>query len=188
MSVRQGGRLPKGLKQYCVPPLLKSGLSLWAAGLNLRPVRWLTLTLVLSAWCWLGLPARAASAKIIKVLPHYLNLEGRHTTSPSLYDRDAYQAYLRQHPAQCSGLRFDVQWKAKEKKPLKLRLELRGARGNQPTTAVLEETVTKDGWFSNWTALPLTGEAYKNFGGLTAWRATLWDGTDQVAEQKSFLW
>ncbi len=136
----------------------------------------------------LALPAEAASAKVLKVLPHYLDLAGHHTLSPSLYDRDAYQAQLRKHPEQRSGLRLDVQWKASDKKPLTLRLELRGVKEGQPTKTVLEQTVTKHGWFSNWTSLPLTGEACKKFGELTAWRATLWDGDQLVAEQKSFLW
>lgn len=122
------------------------------------------------------------------MLPHFLDQEGRHTLSPSLYDRDAYQAQLRQHPEQRSAIRFDVQWKAKRNKVLKLRIELRGVRDRQPTTAVLERTVAKRGWFSRWTALPLAGEQYKDFGELTAWRATLWDGDLPVAEQKSFLW
>lgn len=163
-------------------------MSLAIAPRNLGAVHCAKLSLVLAALCWLGLPAEAASARIIKVLPHFLDLEGRHTLSPSLYDRDAYQAQLRQRPQLRSGLRFDVQWKAGDKRPLQLRLELRGAQGKQPTTHVFEQTVAKRGWFSNWTALPLTGEEYKKFGELTAWRATLWDGDQQVAEQRSFLW
>jgi len=34
----------------------------------------------------------------------------------------------------------------------------------------------------------LTGDDYKKFGELLAWRVTVWDGTTQLAEQKSFLW
>ena len=47
------------------------------------------------------------------MLPHYLDKEGRHTLSPSLYERDAYQAILRQNPEKRGGMRFDVQWKAR---------------------------------------------------------------------------
>ena len=32
--------------------------------------------------------------------------------SPSLYERDAYQARLRAHPEHRYGMRFDVQWRA----------------------------------------------------------------------------
>ncbi len=167
---------------------MKCGLNPREAHSKVRLVRCLKLSLVLAALCGLGLPAEAASAKIIKVLPQYLDLAGKHALTPDLFDRDAYQARLRQHPERRSGLRFAVQWKAKEKKPLKLRIELRGTQNKQPTTAVLEAVVTKHGWFSNWTYLPLTSTEYKKFGDLVAWRATLWDGDTLAGEQKSFLW
>ncbi len=132
----------------------------------------------------------AATGRVIKVLPHYLDLQGRHALSPSLYDRDAYQVQLRQHTNQCSGIRYDIQWKAKAAKGtvLKLRLELRGtAKGDLPYQTILEKEV-KPGWFSKWTSLTLGGEDYKKFGEVVAWRATLWDGDQLVGEQKSFLW
>ena len=69
----------------------------------------------------------------MKVLPQYLDLKGRNSVAPSLYERDAYQVYLRDHPDKRSGMRFFVQWKAKgpAAEPLKLRVELRGtAEGN----------------------------------------------------------
>jgi len=34
----------------------------------------------------------------------------------------------------------------------------------------------------------MTGEEYKKFGELSAWRASLWDGDKPIAEQASFLW
>ena len=55
-------------------------------------------------------------------------------------------------------------------------------------TAVLEAPVQYHGWFHSWSYLKLAGEDYRRFGELVAWRATLWDGSQQVAEQKSFLW
>ena len=69
-----------------------------------------------------------------------------------------------------------------------LRLELRGNRGKEGTTAVLEESVKYHGLFSAWSKATLTGEAYQKFGELSAWRATLWDGDKLLSEQKSFLW
>lgn len=134
--------------------------------------------------------ASADTGRVIKVLPHYLDLQGHHTLSPSLYDRDAYQAQLRQHPDQCSGIRYDIQWKARAAKGtvLKLRVELRGeAKGGLPRQTQLEKEV-KPGWFSKWTSLTLGGEDYKKFGEVVAWRATLWDGDHLMGEQKSFLW
>jgi hypothetical protein len=135
--------------------------------------------------------AEAAAIRVIKVLPHLLDLKGRHTLAPSLYERDTYQAYLRHHPEQCSGMRFDVQWKARgtAAEPLKLRVEVRGiARGDLPGKTVLETDVQPGGWFSHWTPLTITGEEYKKIGEVTAWRATLWQGDRLLSEQKSFLW
>jgi len=148
--------------------------------------------LVLFFCCFaLASSAGAATARIMKVLPHFLDLEGRHNVSPSLYDRDAYQAYLRDHPAQRSGIRFDIHWLTRGQfvAPLKLRVELRGiAEGNTLKQRVIEEPVRPAGWFGHWTSLTLKGEAYKNFGEITAWRATLWENDQLLAEQKSFLW
>ena len=135
-----------------------------------------------------GLAVQAVPFKVIKVLPQYLDREGRYALSPSLFDRDAYQAQLRRRPEERFGLQFAIQWKAPNSARLKLRVELRGARGQEPTTATLEQTVQHRGILSNWSAPKLLGEDYKKFGELVAWRATLWDGNQQVAERRSFLW
>ena len=149
-----------------------------------------SLTVLLFLLCAAGSvsPARSASAKLMKVLPQFLDREGRHAVSPSLYDRDAYQARLRRHPEECSGIRFAIEWKGPKAAPFSLRVELRGAHGQLPTTATLQQSVGRRGLFSAWSSLSLAGDDYKNFGELIAWRATLWDGPRQVAEQKSFLW
>ena len=134
--------------------------------------------------------AAATKGRVIKVLPHFLDHKGRHALSPSLYDRDAYQAQLRQHPEQRSGMRFDVLWKARDTAgaALKLRLELRGiVQDNRPRQRILESEA-KPGWLGRWTSLTLGGDEYKNFGQVIAWRVTLWDGDRLVGEQKSFLW
>src|SRR5438552_16933935 len=125
----------------------------------------------------------AASARIIKVLPHFLDQQGRHSLSPSLYDRDAYQARLRKNPQLRSGLRFDVQWRSAEKSSLKLRVEMRGSKGKALTQAVVEQTVSQAA-FSKWIGLTLSGEEYQKFGELAAWRATLWEGVKLISEEK----
>jgi hypothetical protein len=129
----------------------------------------------------------AQAGKIIKVLPHFLDLKGRASISPSLFDRDAYQAELRASTTNRSGLRFDVQWKASYYPALVLRIEAKGAHGREPKLITLDQPV-KHGNFSQWTSVRLTGEAYTNFGELISWRALLVNGTNVVAEQKSFLW
>ena len=139
----------------------------------------------------LGLAAsssQAASARLIKVLHHFMDRQGRIALNPSLYERDAYQVQLRTHPAERSGLRFDVQWKSRDADRLTLKIELRGNRGKIATTKMLEQPVRFRGLFSTWSRITLTGEEYEKFGELSAWRATLWDGDKQIAEQASFLW
>jgi hypothetical protein len=44
------------------------------------------------------------------------------------------------------------------------------------------------GTFSRWTQFLMTGDEYKKFGMVVAWRATLWNGDTLLSEQKSFLW
>jgi methyl coenzyme M reductase gamma subunit len=147
--------------------------------------RFLLLAGVLLA---LGLDVQAATSQVVKVLPHLLDQQKRSTLHPSLYERDAYQKHLRDHPELCSGLRFDVHWKvAKDAFPgVTLRIE---ARGTKPVKAVVLETpLEPQPWYKRWTSLQIDGEAYRQFGELVAWRATLWRGDTLLAEQKSFLW
>jgi hypothetical protein len=132
----------------------------------------------------------AVGGRVIKVLPLLLDRKGRDAVSPSLFDRDAYQARLRQHTNEISAIRFDVLWKASNAGgvKLKLRVELRGVgAGGLPRQVTLEQSVTP-GFFRRWTSLPLVGADYKNFGELVAWRATLWSDGRLLGEQKSFLW
>ncbi len=151
-------------------------------------MRWIFL--VLGCLAFVNV-AEAADGRVLKVLPQFLDLKGESTVSPSLYERDAYQAQLRKHPEKQSGLAYRVQWKAKAaaSDQLKLRVELRGVpEGNRPREAQLEESVIPSRWFSSWTSLTLKGDAFRAFGAVTAWRVTLWNGAQMLSEQKSFLW
>lgn len=132
----------------------------------------------------------AISGRVVKVLPMFLDLKGHDAISPSLFDRDAYQVYLRQHTNEISAVSFDVLWKASNAvgEKLKLRVELRGiGAGGMPKQTALEQTVAPK-FFRSWTSLKLEGADYKNFGEVVAWRATLWDGDRLLGEQQSFLW
>ena len=152
-----------------------------------RPFACLTLLVLLA----LTLPCGAATGRVIKVLPFYLDLQGRHTRSPSLFERDVYQADLLQNPERRSGVMYDVHWKTKGRTaaPLRLQVELRGiAKGNLPSQMVLKRAVPSGGRFGHWTGLILSGQKYKQFGEVTAWRATLWEGERLLGEQQSFLW
>ena len=132
----------------------------------------------------------AVTGEVVKVLPFLLDAHGQIAKSPSLFDRDAYQAYLREHTNEISGVRYDILWKADKStgEKLKLRVELRGVGdAGTPKSKVLEADVVP-GTFSSWAEIKFDGDDYKNFGAIVAWRATLWNGTEQVSEQKSFLW
>lgn len=137
-----------------------------------------------------GPEMQAREVRVLKVLPHFLDSQARQSLSPSLYERDAYQAFLRQHPAERSALRFDVQWRGGSRKngPLTLRVELRGVRGNAVVEERLEIPVGGGGWISRWNSAVLDGERFATFGEMVAWRVTLRDGATELAEQKSFLW
>jgi hypothetical protein len=155
-----------------------------------RTFQWLIGVGLLTA----ALSAGAATGRVIKVLPQFLDLAGRHTLSPSLYERDAYQARLRQHAKDTntvSGIRFAVQWKVRNRAaaPLTLRVELRGTpKGAVLSHTILVAEVKPTGWFGRWTMLPIQGDDYRQFGEVTAWRVTLWEGDQLLDEQTSFLW
>jgi hypothetical protein len=151
------------------------------------------LCFCLTMLCLLTLTARtvgAADGKVIKALPQFLDAQGRSAISPSLYDRDAYQAYLRKHPDERTALQLTVQWKAGgvDWSRVKLRAELRGVLGNNLHTTTLEIPLTKSSLFGNWTDFKIEGADYQKFGELAAWRVTLWEGDKQLAELQSFLW
>ena len=135
-------------------------------------------------------PVAAADGKVIKALPLFLDKQGQTSVSPSLFERDAYQAWLRKHPTDRTGLSLAVQWKASgvDWSKLKLRAELRGVVGNSTTNVTLELPVKKTGLFSTWTYLKLDGDNFQKLGEMAAWRVTLWEGDKLLAELQSFLW
>ncbi len=148
------------------------------------------LTLSLLSWFATAFASESVTGRVVKVLPLLLDSRGRDAVSPSLFDRDAYQVYLREHTNEVSAIRFDILWKASNtgKEQLKLRLELRSVTTNSlPRQTTLEQSVTP-GYFGRWTTLTLAGADYKYLGELVAWRATLWRDDRLISEQKSFLW
>jgi hypothetical protein len=136
-----------------------------------------------------ALSAHAAEQKVIKVLPHLLDKKGRHAVSPSLFDRDAYQAWLRRNPDEQSGIRYDVQWRSREAGEFKLKLELIGrVEKGVIRRRTIEKEVTLKHPKSLWSGLALTGRDFKEFGPIVAWRVSVWRGDKMVARQQSFLW
>jgi hypothetical protein len=134
---------------------------------------------------------KSASARVLKVLPHFLDRQGRHTVNPSLFDRDAYQFELRQKPELRSGMRFDVLWKGIRGTPsavLRLQVEMRGSKATAQNPVVVSQRVFATSDFSQWTRMPVVGPDYENLGDLLSWRVSLWKDQELVAEQTSFLW
>jgi hypothetical protein len=154
-------------------------------------MRWaLTILFSLALFVSTGSAADTTTGKVIKVLPQYLDAQGRNTLSPSLYERDAYQAELLHHPDQRGGLIFNVQWKAAANTgKLKLYVQARGiVKDKTVKTYVWGLPVQKHGWFSQWAIVTANAEEFKALGTLTAWRVTLWDGNHRLGEQHSYLW
>lgn len=146
------------------------------------------LAVTLAGLLLCGIGMEAATAKINKVLPHLVDREGRHALSPSLYERDAYQAYLREHREECGGLRIDVRWKVSRElaEGLRLRVELRGS--GQSEVITLERPVRRPPWYNRWSSVMLDRETFETLDHLMAWRVSLWRGPRMIAEQQSFLW
>jgi hypothetical protein len=153
-------------------------------------MRWIKLFCIL----WIGylgsVPGWAASARIIKVLPHYLDAQGLHALSPSLYERDAYQVKLRNTPQLQAGIRFDVQWKAPTSNPtpLRLRVELHTSKTGMAQTREFQAEVMPRRRFSRWSSIMIKGQDFQDLGTILAWRVSLWQGERKRAELKSFLW
>lgn len=158
-----------------------------------------------AAGLWLALavgcshqPSRSPEARIIKVLPSLLDAEGRASIHPSLYERDAYQAFLRKESDKVAGLRFDILWKARpglrggQTQPLVLKLELRGssqggaARGGN--TVVVERPIAGSQAGRRWSQVVLGPDEFRRVGEVSAWRATLLEDQRVVASTQSFLW
>lgn len=131
----------------------------------------------------------ASEARVIKVLTHLVDAQGRIALAPSLYERDAYQLHLRTHPDEISGMRFDVQFKAPRKEgPVLLRIEARGSESGLGHAHVFEREVLPARFLSTWGSIQLDKAATEGLGTVVAWRATLWRDGQLLAEQESFLW
>jgi len=143
------------------------------------------------ATCLLFAPIlRAEEGSVVKVLPQLLDQQGRHTLSPSLYERDAYQFHLRKNPKLRGGVRLAVQWKAKnvDWSKLKLRAEMRCLLEDNLHFVTREEPAIKNGHYSSWAEFRIEGPDYKTFGDLVAWRVTLLEGDHELGHLESFLW
>lgn len=131
-----------------------------------------------------------SGGNITKVVPHWLDKQGRHALSASLFERDAYQAHLRDYPEERGGLRYDVHWRASRKgsPAYRLKVEVRTAGRSQDEPLVVSEVVADPPFWGRWSGLPLDETALHDAGDPVAWRVTLWDGAELLDEERSFLW
>ncbi len=148
-------------------------------------MRWLALIMCAGFLAGCGTLQTLSGTGIVKVLPHYLDEEGQSTDGPTLLHRDVYQDQLRKNPDLVHGVRYDVNWHGTGE--MTIRLEVRSTKaGVDPK--VIEETISTSGYGRHWTKILIDEEAYQAFGQPESWRVTLWQGDEQLAEQKSFLW
>jgi hypothetical protein len=131
----------------------------------------------------------AGGDRVVKVLPHLLDAQGRHALSPSLFERDAYQTMLKANPDKRGGLRFDVRWKAAvvPEGARALRLELVTTRHPRTLPLVVETPLPAKGK-SGWAKVPLDAATAKAAGEIVAWRVSLVVAGEVKGSQQSFLW
>ncbi len=144
--------------------------------------------LLLTLFC--VLPANAGSVKIFKVLPHYLDKEGRHALDPSLFERDRYQALLKAHPEKCSTVRFDVLWRntLSDIDDLNIFIEVRGTKQGEKTITFTGKLPPKKSVWSKWKKISIPEETFLKIEGINAWRVIIRDGETNLREYRSFLW
>lgn len=154
------------------------------------------MTLLRAVILWGLLPlisavlVRAEEASIVKVLPHLLDLKGKASLAPGLFQRDAYQAQLRKDPKQVSGMRFNIQWKAKgvpsDELVIRVWLKTSGRNPNDPLE--IKAPVRGNRKWGRWSAVAYDGKAFQDNGQVLAWKAELLRGETPLATQTSFLW
>lgn len=134
--------------------------------------------------------SEAGSIKIFKVLPHYLDLEGRHTLSPSLFERDRYQSLLRTQPEKCSTIRFDIQWRntLRSSENLTLMVEVRPSKQGEKTISFTEKLPSRKSIWSKWCKVKIPEEMFKEIENVGAWKVTIRDGEEVLKEYPSFMW
>jgi len=132
----------------------------------------------------------ADEASIVKVLPHLLDLKGKASLSPGLFQRDAYQSQLRKDPELVSGMRFNVQWKAKgiPADELVLKVWLKTSRRSPNDPLELTAPVRGNRKWGRWSSISYDGNLFKDNGQVLAWKVELLRGETPLATQTSFLW
>lgn len=149
------------------------------------------LWLIATGCLFLSAEEQAAPVSVLKVLPYRLDNNGLHAVSPSLFERDAYQAYLKDHPDEVSTMRFDVHLRLREidGKDVEVRVEARFGKGDSIETIKATVPLKKPRWGKRtWTSVTLDKKVYDPEAQMIAWRVTLLRGEEVLDTQTSFLW
>ena len=86
-----------------------------------------------------------------------------------------------------NGQYYTIFWKANDRsQPVTVRFEYRQA--NTGLKVQVKEEQVADVKSHNITHLQVTGSEYKDQGSVTAWRATILSGKEELAHADSFLW
>jgi hypothetical protein len=151
---------------------------------------WPFCTLLLSLSCFTWVHGEDVDGFSVKKVNHeYIDLQGNTTGAIGSFVLKArYQKEIESTP-QVTGMRFHVMWGAPSENPITVKLETRGVDGDTGKE-------TRQSWIKSYpidadrgtTVFDITGESWKKQGKMMAWRATLLQGEQVMAERKSFLW
>lgn len=150
----------------------------------------LTIAVMVLVVSLCGASGVRAEGTVHKVLVHYLDLDGHHRKSPSLFERDVYQEFLRTHPEQVSAIAFDVLWKVPQshKRDLSVRLEIRGSENYQTAPMSMVVPVNGRKYFKTWSRVTLNREEIDSIGKIVAWKVTVEEDGKALSSHHSFLW
>lgn len=143
----------------------------------------------------------AAGRHLKKVLFFWLDEDGQYSQHPSMFERDAYQAYLRDNPEEIHGLKVAVLLSGSSGKleSSSLELKIQGPPGpeiKEPLEFRLELADKLDRKLRRWVYWdidPVNAEASDEAlkllpESIVSWRLTLLDEGQPVDRLQSYLW
>jgi hypothetical protein len=158
----------------------------------IEPVKscWRFCTLLLSLGSLVLVHAEDVDGFSVKKVNHeYIDLQGNTTGEIGSFVLKArYQKEIESTP-KVSGMRFHVIWGAPSDNAITVKLETRGLDGDTGKE-------TRQSWTKSYpvdadrgpAVFDITGESWKKQGKMMAWRATILQGEQVMAQRKSFLW
>lgn len=143
----------------------------------------------------------AAGRHLKKVLFFWLDKDGQYSQHPSMFERDAYQAYLRENPEEIHGLKVAILLSGSKGKleSSELELKIQGPPGpeiKEPLEFRLELADQVDRKLRRWVYWdidPVNAEASDGSlkllpEAIVSWRLTLLDEDQPVDRLQSYLW